>query len=262
MASATLLDAAARQVRAGSSGDALTSQMGRERNRLAAQMAQRNEEARRSHELGSALAGLGRGEGFVFNLARGLEIGLEANPDTSSIVDAKILALTPSVTIGALRENELSVHADGQGGFMVAMNAETTGSINFGLEFSLGTFALNAPDEEAGEEDPAIALEARIAGATVNAGYERGSASGIMLHFSSAEDCRSFLTDFMNPSSSLRSKDGGGSLWLTCDRLFTVQGGHVTRSFSMGASLGTLEAACIFAKASVSGPSVSFEASR
>ncbi|MBQ6669564.1 MAG: hypothetical protein IJM72_05850, partial [Deltaproteobacteria bacterium] len=252
--------AASRQAIAEQGHDAITNQTVRERNKIAVRMNQNNEQARRAHGLDTTLASLGSGEGLVFNMSRGLELGLEANPNTSGLVSANIVYLTPSVALGALRENELAVHADGQGGFMVSMGAETTGSVNLGLEFTLGSFALNAPDEEKGEEDPAVAFEAKVVEAKVQAGYERGSASGVMLHFSSAEDCRAFLMDVMDSQSSLRRKEqSANSLWLACDRMFTVQGGHVTRSFSMGATLGKLEGVCLFAKAAINGPSATFE---
>lgn len=259
--SGAVIRAASREALARQGHDGITKQTVRERDKIADQMGLDNEQARRAHGLGTTLASLGSGEGFVFNMSRGLELGIEAGPDISGIVSANIVAITPSVTLGALRENELAVHADGQGGFMVSMSAETTGSVNLGLEFSLGSFALNAPDEEKGEEDPVISLESKVGEVKIQAGYERGSASGVMLHFSSAEDCRAFLMDVMDPQSSLRRKDQDANrLWLTCDRMFTVQGGHVTKSFSMGATLGKLEAACLFAKTAVNGPSATFEA--
>ncbi len=233
----------------------ITGQTVRQRDRIAGQMAQRNREARLAQGLGNTLASLGRGEGFTFSMSKGLEIGLEANPDISGIIDARIVALTPSVTVGALRENELSVHADGQGGFMVSMRTEDSGSIGLGLEFDLGVFGFDSPVGEAG-------FEAGVANAKAEGKLELGSANGVMLHFSSAEDCSAFLTDFMSLGSSLRRKDGnGGGLWLTCDSLFTVEGGHVTKSFSLSGSLGGFEAATLYAKAYASGPSATMELS-
>ncbi|MBQ4492111.1 MAG: hypothetical protein II967_02295, partial [Deltaproteobacteria bacterium] len=118
--SSVIKRAASRQALAEQGHDAITNQTVRERDKIAAQMSQSNEQARRAHGLGSTLASLGSGEGLVFNMSKGLELGLEANPDTSRLVSANLVYLTPSVTVGALRENELAVHADGQGGFMVS----------------------------------------------------------------------------------------------------------------------------------------------